>query len=276
MSKPRSEAPRVLPAWTAPVVVIAGMASMLGGATLLRGQGIRPFLVGSELFLMTPALVALLVAGIAPGRGLALTKLPAAGVLVSLGLGVTFWAGSLGLFELQYAVWKPPPGYLDGFQRLHDLLKPDGPVDALVSLAAIAFAPAVCEEIVFRGVALPALWQRLGPWVAAFGSALLFGLIHVDAAGSSPSLYRVPFAFAVGLALAALRMRTGSLWASILAHGTLNGITFFAAPLAEPSGGSLPDAEPLLGLALFVGGVLASAFLFRRLPDSLTRDRAAA
>jgi len=240
------------------------------GALLLRNLGMRTFLVGSELLLALPSLFALALAGVPVPAGLSLRKLDPKASVLCVALGVAFWAGSLGLFELQYAVWKPPPGYLEGFERLHDLLKPSGPLDALVSLAAIALAPAVCEEIVFRGAALPALLPRLGPLGAVLGSAALFGAIHVDAAGASPSFYRVPFAFAVGLGLGQLRLRTGSLWSTIAAHAMLNGITFFAAPLAQPTNGVLPEPEPWLGLGLLLAGLLATFWLFARLRRPLT------
>jgi len=276
VSKARSKAAPQLPPWAAPVVVIVGYALMNAGAFVLRNLGMRPFLVGSELLLALPSLLALALARISVGEGLGLRGLDRKAAAVCVALGVAFWAASLGLFELQYSVWKPPPGYLEAFERLHDLLKPSGPFDALVSLAAIAFAPAICEEIVFRGAALPALLPGLGAWGAALASAALFGLIHVDAAGASPSFYRVPFAFVVGLGLAALRIRTGSLWSTILAHATLNGITFFAAPLAQPTNGVLPDPEPLLGAGLLVAGSIAAAWLFTRLGNSLTRPEAPA
>jgi membrane protease YdiL (CAAX protease family) len=272
VSKARSGAGAVLPAWTAPVVVVLGTTALLSGSLVFRGFGMRGFLMGSEALLVVPSLVALALFRIPLGRGLALVRLPRRSLLLCAGLGATLWAASLGLFELQYAVWAPPPGYLEGFQRLHELLKADGVLDSLFSLAAIAFAPAVCEEIVFRGSVLPALDRRFGSLLAALGSALLFGLIHIDAAGDSPSFYRVPFAFAVGLGLAALRLRTGSLWASIVAHATLNGITYFAAPFAGVPDGALPDPRPLLGAGLFAAGILASALLYAALPALLTRD----
>lgn len=270
--KPRSNPPLQLPAWAAPVVAIGGYALMNAGALLLRGLGMRPFLVGSELLLALPSLLAFALAGIPVPLGLGLRKLDPKATAVCVALGVAFWAASLGLFELQYTVWKPPPGYLEGFERLHDLLKPSGPLDAVASLAAIALAPALCEEVVFRGAALPALLPRLGAWGAVLGSAALFGLIHVDWTGAWPSFYRVPFAFAVGLGLGELRLRTGSLWSAIAAHATLNGITFFAAPLAQPTNGVLPDPEPWLGAGLFAAGSIAAVWLFTHLRSPLTRS----
>lgn len=172
---------------------------------------------------------------------------------------------SLGLFELQYAVWRPPAGYLEAFQRLHAALRPSGPIDALVSVAAIAVAPAVFEELLFRGVVLPALLRALGNWGAIFGSALLFGLIHLDLVNPGGLFYRVPFAFAVGLGLGLLRVRTGSLLPSILAHALLNTITFVAEPLAEDPSAGLPDPRPLLGAALLIPGLAVAALAIKRI-----------
>lgn len=273
MGKPRNAAKTCLPAWVPPFTVVAGVLAMGVAQVLFRGFGLRPLLVGAETFLMLPALLALAAWRIPLGKGLAFRSLPPRAVALCLGLGATLWATSLGLFEVQYAVWKPPPGFLEAFERLHEMLKPDGPFDALVSLATIAFVPAFCEEIVFRGAALPAFLRRLGPAWAVVLSSLLFGLIHVEWAGS-PSFYRVPFAFTIGMGLALLRLRTGSLWASLVAHATLNGITFFAAPHAAPTAGTLPEADPLLGAALLIGGLVGSAALFRFLPV-LTPERPA-
>ena len=62
--------------------------------------------------------------------------------------------------------------------------------------------------------------------VALLGSAGLFALIHIDTVSAGPAFYRLPFAFAVGLGLAALRLLTGSLIPSMVAHAVLNTITF--------------------------------------------------
>lgn len=271
MSPDRS--PRTaIPALLAPVVVVVGYSMMILGAGLFRLGDIRAALLLSELMLVAPAILALLAFRIRLADGLGLGVLAPRSVLASVLLGATLWGLSLGLFELQYVVWRPPAGYLDAFQRLHELLRPSGPVDALVSLVAIAIAPAVCEEILFRGVALPAL-LRWGAPAAAILSSLLFGAIHLDSAGGGVSLYRVPFACTVGLGLAAIRLRTGALGPAILAHATLNSITFVAAPLTSPPDATLPDPRPLLGLGLFAGGFVLSVLVFTKLLPALTPRR---
>src|SRR5262245_49820933 len=242
-----------------------------GGAVAARALSLRAALVISELLLATPALLAILLLGVDLRNGVGLRRVAGRNLAVSVALGATLWSLSLGLFELQYALWKAPPGYLESFQRLHDVLRPTGPLDALVSLFAIAIAPAACEELLFRGAALPAL-VGLGAWAAAILSSLLFGVIHLDAASGGLSLYRVPFAVVVGLGLAAIRLRTGALPPAIVAHATLNAITFAAVPLTMASEGAPPEARPLFGAALFAGGLLSSLLFFSLLRKPLTPE----
>jgi len=228
MSQDRSIPREALPFVLAPIVVIAGWKLMgtIMGVALSLGLGLRPALVAAELSLALPALVALALVPAPWGTALSLRRIPGRLTAVSLAAGVAFWVASLGLFELQYAVWRPPPGYLEAFQRLHEALRPSGFLDALISVAAIALAPALFEELLFRGVVLPSLLRSMGAGWAVFGSAVLFGLIHLDGSVPGATFYRVPFAFAVGLGLGILRVRTGSLYPSILAHALLNSITF--------------------------------------------------
>ncbi len=80
-----------------------------------------------------------------------------------------------------------------------------------VGFLAIALLGPVCEEVTFRGVLQGYLQQRLRPWMAVFISAFLFGLIHGNPA-------QIPFAFALGLLLGWLFLRSGSLWPGLLAH----------------------------------------------------------
>ncbi len=229
--------------------------------------GLRPGLVLSELALVCPGLLFYRLSG----RGAPLfgerPGLPGSIVLTSLLAGGALWVASLGLFELQYTVWKPPPGTLEAFRSLHERLKPSGPLDAIVSVLAIAGAPAFCEELLFRGLVLPALARPLGAVAATLVTTLLFGVIHFDATTHGAlSLYRVPFACAVGIGFAALRLGSGRLLCPMIAHGTLNAITFAVAPLSElPADGTLPDPRPALGLALFVAGGVAATLLVRRI-----------
>jgi membrane protease YdiL (CAAX protease family) len=260
-------AKRAVPPALVPVAVVLGMVAMtlLGPLAIRAGLGLRPTLVLSEMALMAPALLALVGFGIPFRRGLGLEPMPASGLALSALAGVTLWLASLGLVEVQYAIWQPPEGFLETFRRLHAALRPSGPLDAIVSVAAIALAPALCEEALFRGAAFASFLTRLTPSVANAATAALFGLIHLDlSAQGVPAFYRVPFAFAVGVGLGILRLRAGTLAAPIAAHAALNTLTFLIAPLADDPAAGLPEPQPWVGLGLLAAGVAASVLVIRR------------
>lgn len=90
---------------------------------------------------------------------------------------------------------------------------------ALLVLAVVGVGPLV-EELLFRGVLLSALMHR---WPAGWSmaiSATLFAVVHL------PSMqwqwYALPDLGLLGIGLAWLRLRAGSLWPAVLAHGVNN------------------------------------------------------
>jgi len=253
-----------LPFFVAPLAVLVGVASMPLAAGLVAPFGIRPTLLVAELALVTPGLILLAVFGVPAKRGLALHAVDGRRIALSLAAGVSLWAASLGLLEVQYALWQPPAGYLEQFRRIHEALRPHGFLDALLSMAAIALVPAVCEELLFRGIVLPSLLRPLGVVAAVLVSSLVFGAIHLDKTGSEWSFYRVPFAFVVGAGLGTLRVRTGSLVSPMLAHALLNAITFAVVPLSDDPSLGEATARPLLGAGLLLAGTAATLVLLWR------------
>ncbi|HVQ29337.1 MAG TPA: CPBP family intramembrane glutamic endopeptidase [Vicinamibacteria bacterium] len=248
------------------VLTLLGIGAMMSLASrpvalaIVGTLGFRGFLAVSEALLPLPSLLFFAFSGASLRQALALVPLRRGGVVLCVGLGVALWLASLGLLELQYTVWPPGPEYIEGFRRVHELLRPSGPLDAVVSLFAIAVLPAVCEETAIRGVLLPALRTKLVFPLALVLSAAVFALMHDS--------YRMPFTFAVGLVLGALRLHKGSLLPSMLAHASLNALTFAAAPFLDDPTQPLPDPRPLLGLALLVAGSWGTYLLWRRLPES--------
>ena len=232
-------------------------------AWFMPKQELRVVLILSELALAAPALTAMVLLA---RRFPEIHRFPAlslAAGLKTVVLGLAFWGLSLGVFEAQYVLVKPPLAYLQQFQGLHDLLRPRSPLGWVFSVAAIAVAPAVCEETLFRGLLTP-VFRRAGGTLFAIGaSAALFGAIHVDALADGTSVfYRVPFAFILGMLLAKLRLDTGSLWPPMIAHATLNATTFFVVILVEEPKGSLPDPQPFVALGmLLVGSAMARSLM---------------
>jgi membrane protease YdiL (CAAX protease family) len=262
MGQAGSAARSTLPAWLGLPLAVLGFAAMTGVMAPAGRLGIHTALFLAELALIAPSLAALAFLGIPAARGLALHRPARRVVVLALAAGAAFWVASLGLIELQSFIWPPEVGYIEGFRRLHEALRPDGPLELLLSVGAIALMPALCEEIVLRGVVLPSLGV-LGTGGAVVVSSVLFAAIHDP--------YRMPFTFAVGLGLGVLRVRSGTLVPPILAHALLNTITFVAAIFFDDPSQDMLDPRPLLGTALLLAGAGASAFALR----SVGRRRAA-
>ena len=260
-SESRPDAP-LHPALSLLTAALGTVAMLMSGLLLARHVPLRVTITTGSILLAVPALLALLLAGRSIPSALALRPVDRRTALLAALLGAALWVASLGLLELQYSVWAPPPGYLEMFRRIHEALRPANAFDAVLSVLAIAAAPAVFEEILVRGVVLPSFRPAMGTTWAVLASALLFALMHAD-------LYRLLFTFAVGAVLGVVRLRAGALLPCILVHGTLNTLTFLVAPLVDDPSEPLPDPRPLLGAALVAVGVATTALLLRRLP----RDR---
>ena len=270
-----------LPAALAPVVVALGVMAMgvpvaLAAVAARRGHavGLRPLLMASELLLIVPALLALLLLRRPLAASLGLRAVDRNTVVVALCAGASLWAASLGLLEVQSVVWPPSEAFLETFRQLHEALRPRDAMDAAFSVAAIAVFPAACEEILFRGVVLPSLTRPLGAIGAVFASALMFGLIHLDFAGDVPAFTRIPFAILVGVGLGLLRVRTGSLVPPILGHAVLNAITF-ATVVLTGVGMEAETPDAVLGTALLFGGAVLTAIALRHARPRLTGPEAA-
>jgi membrane protease YdiL (CAAX protease family) len=93
-------------------------------------------------------------------------------------------------------------------------------VMGILVLVAAPFA----EEVFFRGFLLQGLARRWRFWPAAVVTSALFALAHIWWQFYLP-------VFVLGLAFSWLFWRTGSLWASIAAHATINATSFLVALL---------------------------------------------
>ena len=149
---------------------------------------------------------------------LGLTSVPVSKVLAA-GLGgglLLFFSVSFMSLLLNWLIPQPvePQPYVEIF-----LTAQNGWQILGVTLIGSLVAP-LSEEIYLRGFLYPYFRERLGVDFGLWASAIIFGALHLD-------LIRfVPLALG-GFGLALIYQRTGSLWASIIAHGVWNGIMTF-------------------------------------------------
>lgn len=87
----------------------------------------------------------------------------------------------------------------------------------------IVLVPAIFEELAFRGIFLRSARTFLRPLPAHLLTAAAFAAIHFQ-----PLM--LPFHFGIGLALGALRERSGSLWPPMLLHAVNNALAVGLLP----------------------------------------------
>ncbi len=129
----------------------------------------------------------------------------------------------------------------------------------IVLLVSVVVVAPVVEEFVFRGLLLHRWSRKWGVLRGVLASTAAFAVLHFSPLGI----------FLLGLGIAAIYLRTGSLWLAIIAHGLNNLLAFTVLPLFMPQWDSGTDLltgfqRSLPGglIALALG--LAGAVLLRR------------
>jgi sodium transport system permease protein len=111
----------------------------------------------------------------------------------------------------------------------------------LSALALFALVPAVCEELLFRGVLARALGSRFSPVAAAAISSVVFSAYHLSPAQALPTL-------SFGFALALIAIRAGSILPTMLAHAINNALALAMSRSALPQLADWIDHHPTLAL----------------------------
>jgi membrane protease YdiL (CAAX protease family) len=156
----------------------------------------------------------------------------------------------LGFLALSHAlhgavVWL---GLLEGsaLERIDETVRETSPAHPALVFLSIGLMPALGEELLFRGFLLRLLASRWPGVVAVLGSALVFGIAHLEPVHGAA-------AFLLGGYLGAVAQRARSLLPTMLCHAVNNSLA------AAGAAGLVPDPTPggapwvvALGLALAV------------------------
>lgn len=146
-------------------------------------------------------------------------------------------------------------------------------------LAVLAVAPAICEELAFRGFILSGLRHMGHKWAAIILSSVFFGAAH-------GILQQSLTACVVGVVLGFLAVQTGSLLPSVCFHLTYNAASIWMGSMLPRPGADSPS--PLVGWIfhqsgdsfvyrwpLVVGGAALAVVIlywFRRLPHQVSAE----
>jgi hypothetical protein len=152
---------------------------------------------------------------------------------------------------------------------IEKLLSGDMPL--WIMLFHVAVVPAVCEELMFRGVILRNFERELPPWVAIVLTGTLFGLYHLRFTQALPLVL-------LGILITWLVWRTGSLWVVVAVHfvnnaGSVVFASFFPEIAFDPT---FTESAPPVYLVV-AGLILAPAvftLLIQHLNASTERSQA--
>jgi sodium transport system permease protein len=107
-------------------------------------------------------------------------------------------------------------------------------------VAVVALAPAICEEIAFRGFILSGLRHVGSKWTAIVVSSVFFGLTH-------GMLQQSLAAGAVGLVLGYIAVQTGSLLPGVVFHLAHNSLGVMLGRISAETIEAIPWLRWLLG-----------------------------
>ena len=225
------------PRWGAPGLVITAVGSFLAAVlaslavVLALGMASKGAAQRTPEEILALALLsdgALLLALLLLGRVLLRLRLgdlgfrrPRPGTIRSAAAtGAGLWLLSIAVNALQISFFGPNPQSLIVAVGTHT-----GPAALAMDLVTGAIVAPFAEEVLFRGLIFGGLAQRVPVAAAAGISALLFALSH--------GLGVVAPIFVLGLGLAYVYARSGSIWAPMTTHATVNAISLlllFAIP----------------------------------------------
>lgn len=100
-------------------------------------------------------------------------------------------------------------------------LEVGGNTNTFLLIIAMAVSPAICEELFFRGVTFDG-YKNIGIIKSCIFTGLMFGLMHLDG-------QQFLYAFIMGILFCYLVYKTKSIFASMLAHFTINASQTFLA-----------------------------------------------
>lgn len=146
---------------------------------------------------------------------------------------------------------------------------PKTPMELAVGILVAGLLPGVCEELMHRGFLLTA-YERRGSYRAVVIVAILFGLFHFDIMNLAGPIF-------LGLIIGYYVIRTGSIFAGILAHFLNNAAAeVFQYLWADPSSSETVSltAEQLFGIIMIGVPALVVAAALLYIFRHVTREKA--
>jgi len=148
----------------------------------------------------------------------------------------------------QSVVSSPPEQML---KQLQKAIMADSASGLFVIAVITALLPAICEEVMFRGMVLNALVKKYSPFYSALICGVLFGIFHF-------SFYRFIPTAVIGFYLSMLKISTGSILPSMAAHFINN---FVIVVIANGEWYLSKGIRPPMSLMFLIEGLILFSFV---------------
>ena len=224
-------------------------------------------LVAAELSLLALAALALRLYRWIPEDVFLLNAVPMAALWSTLlaAMGAALLASAFDQVVaggLEAIAWVPPLSAEQMLVRIQ--LITDMP-SALTVVLAVVLIPALCEEVLFRGLVFTGLHYHHGAAAAIVGSAFLFAAAHLNP-------WQFPALFLLGLFLGGLVHWTHSIYPAILAHAVNNALSVLAVNVRAHTGidvlGAV-ESVPALTICVAVVALAAGVHGLRRISPTM-------
>jgi hypothetical protein len=227
-------------------VIVLALFLTLGGATQLLNAAFGIWFTEIFIFIGVPW-VLLRAAQYEPlgYTGLRAPSLSPAALGFALGVA-NFFAF---VVPIQYAAQTVAPEWLREMFDGSRIFEGQNALELAIMIAGVSIAAPVCEEFFFRGVFQKGMLRTsLSQAGAVLLTAVIFSAFHFDPVGF---VARVE----LGVLFGALRLYTGSLWPSIMAHSANNVVSSVLFLTMREMGAESSDERPELGAVLTLSAI---------------------
>lgn len=262
LPEPPGPAARPLPLAVRGAVIVLALFLTVGGATQMLNAAFGIWF--TEIFIFIGVPWVMLRASHYEPLGYTGLESPA---LAPAALG--FWLGVTNFFAfvvpIQYIAQVLAPPWLREMFDGSRIFEGQNALELGVMLAGVSLAAPVCEEFFFRGIFQKGLLSTsLSRASAVMVTAVVFSAFHFDPVGFAARVE-------LGVLFGALRLYTGSLWPSILAHSANNVVSSILFLALRQVGAESSEERPPLVAVLLLSSVGITAMgslllLARRFP----------
>lgn len=233
--------------------LVEGILLLLLGGFVQSKEIFSGLLITQYLIILTPTIVYLKIRGYSLKSVLKLNKISLKqAVLIPL---IVIFSYPVAVF-LNYLLVL----LLSNFMELRPIPIPipQNSGEFLMSLIIISISPAICEEVLFRGMIMSS-YNKLGKKSAILISAILFGIYHFNIQNLLGPIF-------LGIIFGYMVYKTGSIFTSMIAHGVNNAIALTISYFLVDKLDNIPiqaeaidmSSGPLVTiLSLIIGGVFA-------------------